>query len=65
MDNFARAQASYDAQMPPEPDECPECDGAEYAESEQDCPHGFYRLASYQRDEALNNHAKRQARRGA
>lgn len=43
-DGFARAQASYDAQTPPEPDECPECDGAEYDEDEGDCPHGFYRI---------------------
>ena len=50
-DNFARAQASYDAQMPPEPDECPECDGAEYDESGQDCPHGFYAFARYPQDE--------------
>ena len=53
---FARAQAAYDAQMPPEYPECPECDGAEFNEDAQDCPHGFYRLDLYQRDEAVNNH---------
>lgn len=53
MDGFARAQASYDAQMPPDPDECPVCDGAEYDEGEGDCPHGFYRQIGnrpYRRD---------------
>ena len=39
---FARAQAQYDAQMPPEPDECPVCDGAEFDEDKQNCPHGYY-----------------------
>ena len=39
---FARAQAMYDAQTPPEQDECPTCDGAEFDDRWQDCPHGFY-----------------------
>lgn len=43
-DGFARAQAQYDAMLPPEQEECPECDGEEYDKDVQDCPHGFYTL---------------------
>ena len=43
IDGFDRAQAAYDNAEPDYPEECPECDGAEYDADEDDCPHGFYR----------------------
>ena len=44
MDGFARAQAQYDAMMPPEADECPECDGDTMDAHGEDCEHGFYMI---------------------
>ena len=44
MDGFARAQAQYDAMVPPEADECPECDGDTMDANGEDCEHGFYMI---------------------
>lgn len=60
---FGRAQAQYDAQMPPEPDECPVCDGAEYDEDAMDCPHHYYRPATEQdEDDAFMARLERMGR---
>ena len=42
MNGFDEAQRYYDAAMPPEEWECPDCGGEEYDLVVEDCPHGFY-----------------------